>query len=53
MMNLWITLFGRTELLGINMGFWVAMAVVLVIVIAMNVIFWSMKPINRKKGHKY
>ncbi len=45
---LWITLFGRTELWGLNMGFWVAMTAVLVIVVLMNVIFWSMKPVDSK-----
>ncbi|HAU5239976.1 TPA: hypothetical protein JD121_09180 [Clostridioides difficile] len=47
MMNwkeLWMTLFGTTEWFGLNIGFWVAMAVVLLIVIVMNVVFWSMKP---------
>lgn len=43
-MNLWMKLFGTSELFGLNMGFWVAMAVVLLIVIVMNVVFWSMKP---------
>ncbi|MDO4219134.1 MAG: hypothetical protein Q4C78_04000 [Synergistaceae bacterium] len=42
--NLWMKLFGRTELLGLNMGFWVSMAVIALIVILMNVVFWSMKP---------
>ncbi len=42
--NIWNTLFGRDELLGINMGFWVGMAVVLLIVIVENAIFWGMKP---------
>lgn len=37
-------LFGTTTLLGINMGFWVAMAAVLLIVILMNVVFWGLKP---------
>lgn len=41
---LWIKLFGTTQLLGLNMGFWVSMAVVAIIVILMNVVFWSMKP---------
>ena len=31
-------------LLGINMGFWVGMAAVLLIVVLMNVVFWSLKP---------
>ena len=42
--ELWLKLFGRTQLWGVDMGFWVAMAAVLLIVIAMDVIFWSMKP---------
>lgn len=41
--ELWMTLFGTTEWLGLNMGFWVALAAVLLIVILMNVLFWSMK----------
>lgn len=46
--NIWMKLFGRTELLGLNMGFWAAMAVVAVLVLAMNIVFWSMKPKNKK-----
>lgn len=47
--QIWIDLFGTTEWLGLNMGFWVANAAVLVIVIIMNVVFWSMKPLPRDK----
>lgn len=42
--TIWMDLFGTTSFLGINIGFWLAMAGVLLIVILMNVIFWSMKP---------
>lgn len=43
--ELWMNLFGRTELFGLNMGFWVSMAVVALIVILQNLIFWVvMKP---------
>lgn len=45
--QIWIDLFGTTEWLGLNMGFWVANVAVLVIVIIMNVVFWSMKPLPR------
>lgn len=45
--QIWIDLFGTTEWLGLNMGFWVANGVVLVIVIIMNVVFWSMKPLSK------
>ncbi|PLT81129.1 hypothetical protein [Mediterraneibacter gnavus] len=47
MMNwkeIWMTFFGTTEWLGLNIGFWVSMAAVVLIVILMNVVFWSMKP---------
>ncbi len=46
--NLWISLFGKTELLGLNMGFWVAMSVVIILVIVMNIVFWVMK--TKKDG---
>ena len=44
---LWTKLFGATEFFGLNMGFWVSMAVVAIIVIVMNVVFWGMKPKKR------
>ena len=44
----WMTIFGTCEWLGLNMGFWVSMAAVLLIVIIMNAIFWGMKT-NRCK----
>ena len=37
--NLWIKLFGTTKFMGLDMGFWV----VIVVVILMNVIFWNME----------
>ena len=46
---LWIKIFGRTEFLGLNMGFWAAVGAVLMIVIIMNVVFWSMKPLKNSK----
>lgn len=42
--KLWMDLFGRTSFLGIDMGFWAAMSVVLLIVIVINAVFWGMKP---------
>ncbi len=48
--NLWLKLFGTTQLLGLNIGFWAAMVMVCVIVVLMNVAFWSMKPKVRKTG---
>ncbi len=41
---LWLHVFGTTDFLGINLGFWVAMAVVVLIALLMNVIFWNMSP---------
>ena len=45
--QIWIDLFGTTEWLGLNMGFWVASGVVLVVVVIMNVVFWNMEPLPR------
>ncbi|MCD7862074.1 MAG: hypothetical protein LUG61_00840 [Lachnospiraceae bacterium] len=42
--DIWMKLFGTTEFLGLNMGFWVSMTGVALIVIVMNIVFWSMKP---------
>lgn len=47
--KIWMELFGKTEILGLNMGFWVGMAVVLVIVILMNVVFWNIKRTDIRK----
>lgn len=47
--NIWMALFGTTSLWGVDMGFWVAMATVLLIVVLMNVVFWSIKPKNQPK----
>ena len=35
--DIWMTLFGTADLFGLNMGFWVSMAVVALIVVVMNV----------------
>ena len=45
--ELWMTVFDTTHWLGIDLGFWVSMAVVALIVVVMNAVFWGMKP--RKK----
>ena len=41
--ELWMTVFGTTHWLGLDLGFWVSMVVAL-IVVAMNAVFWGMKP---------
>lgn len=48
--NLWLQLFGSTEFMGLNVGFWVGMIVVALIVVIENIVFWSVKP--KKKGFK-
>lgn len=53
MMNwtgIWMKLFGTTTLWGLNMGFWVALAAVALIVIVMNAVFWGMKPKAKESG---
>lgn len=42
--NMWMDFFGTTTLWGVNMGFWVAIGVVFLIVVLMNLLFWGMKP---------
>lgn len=42
--EIWMMLFGRSEALGLDMGFWVSMLAVVCIVVVMNVVFWTMKP---------
>ena len=49
MMNwkmLWLHLFGTTQFLGVDLGFWVAMGAVVLIVAAMNLVFWLQKPMQ-------
>ncbi len=50
--SIWMQLFNTTEFLGINMGFWVSMAVTLILVILMNIIFWSQKPYKKDKTNE-
>ena len=45
--KLWISLFGTTTWLGLDIGFWVSMGISFLIAIIMNVVFWSMKPYKK------
>lgn len=45
--NLWMKVFGTTTLCGLDMGFWVAIAAVFLIVVLMNAVFLGMKPKSR------
>ena len=47
--KIWMSLFGRTTLMGIDMGFWVSMGISLLVALAMNAVFWNMKPFQKKK----
>ena len=42
--QLWLSLWGTTEFLGVDMGFWMAMAMIVLIVIVMNLVAWSLRP---------
>ena len=42
--ELWLSLWGTTEFLGVDMGFWMAMAMIVLIVIVMNLVAWSLMP---------
>lgn len=41
--NIWMKLFGTSALWGVDMGFWVGMSAVVLIVIVMNLVFWGIK----------
>lgn len=47
--NLWLKLFGTSDFWGVNIGFWISMMVCLIVVIVMNTVFWSMKPVIKAK----
>ena len=49
--NIWMYLFGTATLWGLDMGFWVSMAVVVMIVLIMNIVFWCMKPKENDQSH--
>ncbi|MCD8316521.1 MAG: hypothetical protein LUB61_03850 [Eggerthellaceae bacterium] len=38
---IWLNIFGTTTFLGLNIGFWVTMAIVAIIVIIQNIVFWK------------
>lgn len=42
--KLWFCLFGTDTFCGLNLGFWIALAAVILLVAAMNAVFWAMKP---------
>lgn len=42
--KIWLYLFGTTTFLGIDIGFWIAISAVLLIVAIMNIIFWGIVP---------
>ena len=50
--NLWLDLFGTTSWLGLNLGFWVATGLVLLLVLLMNVVFWALPPRTNTAAHK-
>lgn len=44
--QLWIYLFGTSEWLGLDIGFYVSLGLVVLLIILMNIVFWSLKPLN-------
>lgn len=49
--NLWMTLFGTSTWLGLDVGFWVSMTLVTLVVVIQNIVFWKMKP-KKKVAHQ-
>ena len=46
---IWMKIFGTTQWMGIDMGFWVSMGISALVAVLMNIVFWSMKPENSRK----
>ena len=42
--DLYMKIFGTDQFLGINMGFWLSMAISVLVVLIQNLTFWTMKP---------
>lgn len=38
---LWMSIFHQTDFMGLNIGFWVAISLVVLIVVCMNVFAWN------------
>ena len=47
--KIWMTVFGTTTWMGLDMGFWVSMGISLLVAIAMVVVFWNTKPYDPNK----
>lgn len=43
---IWMKLFGRLDLFGIDMGFWLSIGACLIAVIVMNAVLWSIPPLD-------
>ncbi len=47
--GLWEALFHTQEICHVNMGFWVSMGIVCLVVVVQNLVFWLMKPSKKYK----
>lgn len=50
--NIWVTWFGTSTWLGLDLGFWASMVAVALIVVVQNIVFWNMKPQKRVTHQK-
>ena len=50
--NIWMSIFGTTTWLGLDMGFWVSMGISVLVAVVMNIVFWSMKPYKKTHADK-
>ena len=46
--DLWMLYFGTAESFGIDLGFWIALFLIMIIVILVNLVCWTMTPKRRK-----
>lgn len=42
--GIWMNLFGTTQWMGLDIGFWVALFVCLMVIVLMNIIVWGIYP---------
>ena len=46
---IWMTVFGTTTWMNIDIGFWMSMGASVLVAVCMVIVFWSMKPFEKKK----
>lgn len=50
--NIWMSIFGTTTFMGIDMGFWVSMGISALVALSMIIGFWCTKPYDKRNIKK-